>query len=583
MTIQAPIDKLRRLRELQERDRIETAQRARADYPTPGELAQKLDPMTVQTPALEIIDAELIAIRDALTVMFARRARFAELIRAGVEQEEATERAAIEIESAGNDRLIISMSPQEGKSSRVTRYGVLWLLKQFPPLRVGIVSYDGDNAAQFSYLIRADIELFDGTGNNIDLAMDLAKDQKAMSRWMLRSGGSVYAIGIGGGLTGRPLDMLVIDDPVKDVRSADSLLMSSQAWEWWQTVARPRLAPWAPVIEVSTRWHEADLAGRMLAKQAEDETAGLEHFDRWRVVNIPAQADHDPAKGETDILGREPGEFMVSARGRTLAQWLATKAATAPRFWTALFQGKPTPDVGDIWLREWWRRYDTVLWTQREDGTYRLDGYDVTQSWDCAFRDTKSSDFVVGQVWAKKGADSFLIYQVWARLSFTNTIEAIRRVTRLFPQGRRKIIEAKANGDAVIDSLKHEIPGIIAAEPYQSKEARATAGSPFIRAGNLHLPTTRVATTSREIAWDVEAFIQEATSFPNGAHDDQVDATSQYILETYIIGGEATFSVPEGLIPRNRGRSDKMPRVNAPAVSPIARRLTERQLMRLGG
>ena len=139
MTIQAPIDKLRRLRELQERDRIETAQRARADYPTPGALAQKLDPMTVQTPALEIIDAELIAIRDALTVMFARRARFAELIRAGVEQEEATERAAIEIESAGNDRLIVSMSPQEGKSSRVTRYGVLWLLKQFPTLRVGIV------------------------------------------------------------------------------------------------------------------------------------------------------------------------------------------------------------------------------------------------------------------------------------------------------------------------------------------------------------------------------------------------------------------------------------------------------------
>jgi predicted phage terminase large subunit-like protein len=539
--------------------------------------------MTVQTPALEIIDAELIAIRDALTVMFARRARFAELIRAGVEQEEATERAAIEIESAGNDRLIVSMSPQEGKSSRVTRYGVLWLMKQFPTLRVGIVSYDGDNAAQFSYLIRADIELFDGTGNNVDLAMDLAKDQKAMSRWMLRSGGSVYAIGIGGGLTGRPLDMLVIDDPVKDVRSADSLLMSSQAWEWWQTVARPRLAPWAPVIEVSTRWHEADLAGRMLAKQAEDETAGLEHFDRWRVVNIPAQADHDPAKGEVDILGREPGEFMVSARGRTLAQWLATKAATAPRFWTALFQGKPTPDVGDIWLREWWRRYDTVLWTQREDGTYRLDGYDVTQSWDCAFRDTKSSDFVVGQVWAKKGADSFLIYQVWARLSFTNTIEAIRRVTRLFPQGRRKIIEAKANGDAVIDSLKHEIPGIIAAEPYQSKEARATAGSPFIRAGNLHLPTSRVATTSREIAWDVEAFIQEATSFPNGSHDDQVDATSQYILETYIIGGEATFSVPEGLIPRNRGRSDKMPRVNAPAMSPIMKRLTDRQLTRPGG
>ena len=86
--------------------------------------------------------------------MFARRARFAELVRKGVDQETATERAAAEIASAGNDRLIVSMPPQEGKSSRITRYGVLWLLRQFPTLRVGIVSYDGDNAGQFAYLVR---------------------------------------------------------------------------------------------------------------------------------------------------------------------------------------------------------------------------------------------------------------------------------------------------------------------------------------------------------------------------------------------------------------------------------------------
>ena len=173
-------------------------------------------------------------------------------------------------------------------------------------------------------------------------------------------------------------------------------------------------------------------------------------------------------------------------------------------------------------------------------------------------------------MWAKKGADSFLIYQVWARLSFTDTVEAIRRVTRLFPQGRRKIIEAKANGDAVIDSLKHEIPGIIAAEPYQSKIARATAGAPFVRAGNLHLPTTKVATTNPDIAWDVEAFIVEATAFPNGAHDDQVDAVSQYIQEAYLIGGDAVLSTPQGIIPRVTS-----PRQRGARLSPIQRRLTE--------
>jgi predicted phage terminase large subunit-like protein len=549
-------------------DDFDPVVRLRDEDPTPGHLAQRLDPAIVQTPALDIIDRDLVQIRDAIAVMYARRARFAELVRKGVDQEMATERAASEIADAGNDRLIVSMPPQEGKSSRITRYGVLWLLRQFPSLRVGIVSYDGDNAGQFSYLVRADIELYNGRDNDIDLGLRLVVGQKAMTRWKLTTDGGVYAIGIGGGLAGRPLDYLVIDDPIKDIRDADSILLSSQAWEWWQTVARPRLAPWAPVVQVSTRWHEADLAGRMIAKQKEDESAGLAHFDRWRVINIPAQAEYNPEKGETDILGRAPGEFMVSARGRTTDQWMATKAATAPRFWTALFQGKPSPDVGDIWLREWWRRYDTVLWTQAADGSYRLDGYEVTESWDCAFRDTKSSDYVVGQVWAKRGADSFLIYEVWARLSFTNTIEAIRRVTRLFPQARRKIIEAKANGDAVIDSLRHEIGGIVPAQPYQSKSARAIAASPYVRAGNIYLPTSRVATTQQEIAWDVEAFVQECTSFPNGAHDDQVDATSQYIFEAHRVSGESSILVATGRIPLS-----SVKRQGQQTLSPFQRRL----------
>ena len=208
-------------------------------------------------------------------------------------------------------------------------------------------------------------------------------------------------------------------------------------------------------------------------------------------------------------------------------RWIQAKAATSPRFWSALYQGRPAPETGAVWLKEWWRRYDVPLWSQRSDGTFRLDGYEVTQSWDCAFRDTKSSDYVVGQVWARRGADSYLVYELWRRLSFTETLDAVRHVTWMFPQTRRKIIEGKANGDAVIDSLKHEIPGIVVFEPGRdSKEGRATAVSPYIRAGNVHLPTTRVASMSPEISFDVEAFIVEATSFPNAAHDDQIDATS---------------------------------------------------------
>jgi predicted phage terminase large subunit-like protein len=540
--------------------------------PTPGHLAMRLDPLTVQTPALTIIDRHLVDVRDAIATMYQRRAKFAELMRTGMDEDVAIERSAELVPARGVNRLIVSMPPQEGKSQRITRYGVLWLLKQFPMLRIGIVSYDGDKAGEFSQFIRGDIELFDGSLGNVDLGLRLVRDQRAKSRWSLTTGGSVYAIGIGGGLTGKPLDLLVIDDPVKDNKAAESLLQSQQGWEWWQTVARPRLAPWAPVIEVQTRWHELDLAGRMESKQREDEEGGVEHHDKWVVVNIPAQADHDPNEGEVDVLGREPGEFMASARGRTRAQWEATKSATESRFWFALFQGRPTPDVGDILLREWWRRYDVPLWTDMGDGTFRiLGGYTVSLSCDFAFKDTKTSDFVVIQVWAKKGADSFLVYQVRARLSFVKTVDAVRRVATMFPQAHRKIIEAKANGDAVIDSLRHEISGIIPVSPDQSKEARARAVSPFVRAGNFFIPTSRVAMMHPSLAFTPDDFIVECTAFPNGTNDDQVDSFSQYAKVLYIEGGEAAILSPVGA--GNRPRTRKEPVVKE---SPMAKRLARK-------
>src|ERR1035441_6908632 len=412
-------------------------------------------------------------------------------------------------------------------------------------------------------MARGDIAIHDGSAGNVDLGLRLEKDSKALGFWRLAAPheGSVYSIGIGGGIAGRPLDLLLMDDVVKDDEVASSEIRSSRAWSWWEGSGRTRLAPWAPVMGVGTRWHELDLQGRLTARQEEDESAGLENIERWRCVNIPAQADHDPAKGEVDVLGREPGEFMVSARGRTTEVWESIKNGTSPRVWTALYQGKPSPDVGNVWMREWWRCYDTPLWTQQPDGTYKLPGMDTAiLSVDCAFRDKKSSDYVVIQCWAMKGADSYLISQVWARLSFTATLDALKRVARLFPDAHRKLIEAKANGDAVIDSLKHEMSGVIASEPTQSKVARAEAVSPFIRAGNVHLPSQHVASMQRDIAWDPDGLIVEATGFPNATHDDQVDATSQALAELYLgKGGPGSMHVAKGRIPGMRaphGMSD---------------------------
>jgi predicted phage terminase large subunit-like protein len=539
------------------------------EYPTPSSLANAMNPGRVQTPLMDLIDKELLLIRDAIIVMLDRQNRMSELVKQGMDIQEATEQAAIEIPDNGNNRLILSAPPQEGKSQLTTRYFPLWLLRQFPTLQIVITSFDGRVAGKFGWWIRSDIERFNGTDGTIDLGLRLVVGQKAMSQWSLTTGGSMYCVGIGGGLTSRPVDLLIIDDPVKDIKAADSTIQSLFAWDWWFTVARPRLAAFAPVMEVATAWHELDLRGRLITQQKEDEAAGIADTDVWRVVNVPALADHDPKKGEKDILGRKPGEFLMSTRGRTLAQWQATMNVTPPRYWSAQYQGKPTPGEGDVFKKKWWHRYDTVLWTRKAGGVFDVPGYEINQSWDMTFKDTKGTDYVVGGVWAKKGPDSFLIYVMRSRLDFTATLEEVLRLKRLFPRTRAIYIEEKANGAAVINVLRKQVPGIIDVNPTESKLARAEAGSVFVRSGNIWLPTKEIASETPELAWDVEGFINEHTAFDKGTHDDQVDMTSQYIKEKYILGGPAKVSSPVGAGPKEK------PKV--PATSAMAKRIKARQ------
>jgi predicted phage terminase large subunit-like protein len=462
---------------------------AAGSFATPGVLAAAIDPKTVQTPALDLIDAAIV---DAF--------------------------------STPDSRTMISLPPQEGKSQRVTKTGSLWALTNDRDLRVGVASYSQSLAETFGREIRNMIATNDGDEGTLDLGLRIAKDNGSARRWQLAGQrGGVTCVGIGSGLTGRPLDALVIDDPFADAEQADSEYYRDKVWDWWQAVASTRLAPGAPVIVIMTRWHEDDLAGRLLA--AEDGTL-------WRVINIPALADHDPVKGQTDPLGREPGTWLQSARRRTPEQWEAIRIRSGSRVFTSLYQGRPSPDTGNVWQRPWWRRYDTLLWSVDETGAYRVECDEMVQSWDMAFKDTKGSDFVVGQVWARRGANAYLLDQVHKRLSFTDTVTAFKALTRSWPQATAKYVEDKANGTAVIDTLKSKIPGIVPVNPTESKYARANAVAPFIEAGNVWLPTTAVA------LFDAEALIDEAAAFPNGAHDDQVDGASQALARLLLHAGQ---------------------------------------------
>ena len=437
---------------------------------SPGDLAAEMDPRSVRTPALDLIDEALVECADGLC-----------------------------------DRLIISMPPQEGKSTKCTRRFPLWLLRRKPDTRVVVASYEHGVARRWGRAVRNDI------AERPDLGLAVRQDTSAAHEWQLDGHeGGMFCVGIGGALTGRPVDVLLIDDPVKGPKEAESLTFRDTAWDWWESVGSTRLAPGAFVVLVMTRWHEDDLAGRLLREEP----------NTWRLLNIPAQADHRPELGEVDPLGREPGQFMESARRRTVEQWQRIRTQRGTRTWNALYQGRPSPGEGLVFRRDWWQRYERPQWIETDGVCSVLSFDEVIQSWDMAFKDTDGADFVVGQVWGRRSNDAYLLDQVRGRMSFVDTCMAVRTLSARWPQAHAKLVEDKANGTAVINQLRTMVPGLIPVEPEGSKVARASAVSPFVEAGNVWLPSPEVA------PW-VQALIEEASNFPLSTHDDQVDALSQ--------------------------------------------------------
>lgn len=397
-------------------------------------------------------------------------------------------------------RLILAMPPQEGKSTTVSINLPIKVLIDDPETRIVTGSYAQSLANRNGRAVRNHIK------SHPELGLAIAQDNGAAAEWTLEGHrGGLLAVGRGAGVTGRPADLLIIDDPIKDRAEADSKTIRETCKDWWTDALAARLAPGASVIVVATRWHEDDLSGWLAAQGG------------WEVLNIPAQCEDASA----DPLGRLPGEYMESARGRTVKQWETRKREAGPRTWAALYQGHPSPADGDIFKRHWWQ-----WWTE----TPSLSGR-IIQSWDLTFKgdDARTKrrdgdlDYVVGQVWVKHDADCYLLDQVRGRWGFTETVAQIHALHARWPQTSATLIEDKANGPAVIDSLRHHIPGVVPVTPQGGKQSRAAAVEPFVAAGNVHLPAG--ATWAREL-------VEEAAAFPNATHDDQVDALTQAL--TYL-------------------------------------------------
>ncbi len=403
------------------------------------------------------------------------------------------------------DILVIETPPQHGKSCTVTESLPAWYLGKHPERRVILAGYDSDFAERFCRRNREKIrdfgpKLFGVCVGRIDRAQELE---------LSNGRGRLISRGIMAGITGNPADLILIDDPVKNRQEADSAVYRERLWEEWQNSLKTRLAAGAKVILIMTPWHEDDLAARILRTE-----------DHVRLLRLPLEAEED------DPMGRMPGESLCPELGKDKAWLRQFKAAYLAdprggrRAWTALYQCSPRREEGNLIRRSWWRRYDPERLTRFATELISVDA---------AFKGGEDNDFVSVQVWGKLGENYYLRYCLNRHLDFPGTLAAIRAVARLYPAAKTVLIEDKANGPAVIQTLRREL-FCLPVNPLGGKLARVNAVAPAIEAGHVFVPL------SEKADW-AEAFIEQFAAFPSGAHDDMVDAASQALNRLIYAAG----------------------------------------------
>ena len=296
-----------------------TRERIRTRYSNAAQIAAAVDPDFVVTPALQVI-AEAIE-----TVLTERR-----------------------------HNLLVTMPPQEGKSTLCAVWTPIRAWQLNPDRRIILASYGDDLAHTHSTNCRSVIEshgtdvIDPMTGVRVEdkLGLKLSNKSKRIDAWKIEGGkGGLVAVGLGSAITGRPADLFIIDDPYKNMQEADSATHREKVDMWMASVAMTRLSPEASMILIQTRWHPEDLAGKVMAAEAD-----LPKNQRtWRYLNIPAVSEH----GVPDALNRPPGQVMVSARRRTKDEFDQTRRGVGERVWYALYQGLPTNPAGGLFERSW--------------------------------------------------------------------------------------------------------------------------------------------------------------------------------------------------------------------------------------
>jgi len=425
-------------------------------------------------------------------------------------------------------RLMVFMPPRHGKSELGSRRLPAFILGKNPNAQVIACSYSADLASRMNRDVQRVVDtnefrdIFPGTTLNSKNVKTDAKGSYVRNSEMFEvvgKKGSYRAAGVGGGITGMGADYAIIDDPIKNMEDANSQRIRDSIADWYDSTLYTRLEGTGNVLVILTRWHEDDLAGRLLEKAKKSRQA-----DQWEILEMPAIREDMTNSLDPRPIGEPlwPDKFNEN-------RMTQIKASVGSKIWSSLYQQQPTPGEGAIFLKQWFKRYVRLP-----------EGRPILKliSCDLTFKDTKTADFVVFSVYARYGADVYLIDKVKKRMDFTTTLREFKSIVAKHSDATIKLVEEKANGAALISVLSKQIPGIVPVIPKESKTARAHAVTPYYESGNVYYPDDSICD------W-IGDHITEMTAFPFGRNDDSVDAETQAIKRC-MIGQADAWTLDDG-------------------------------------
>ena len=389
-------------------------------------------------------------------------------------------------------RLIVNMPPRHTKSEFASFLLPSWMVGREPKLKIIQTTHNAELAVRFG---RKAKNLIDSDDYQKIFKTTLQEDSKAAGRWETSQGGEYFAAGVGGAITGRGADLLIIDDPHSEQDALSPTALES-AYEWYTSGPRQRLQPGGKIVLVMTRWSTKDLTAKLIANQKEAKS------DQWHVVEFPALMDHGPVWPEY----WNPEELEK------------VKASLPVHKWNAQWMQAPTSEEGAILKREWWMKYshDEIPPLQH-----------VIQSYDTAFLKKQTADYSAITTWGiffpdeDSPANLILLDAIKGRYEFPE----LRRVALQqydYWKPESVIIESKASGLPLTYELRQMNIPVINFTPSKGndKHARVNAVAPLFESGMIWAPDQKFA----------EEVIEECAAFPNGDHDDLVDSTTQAVM-----------------------------------------------------